>query len=60
MSTGASKSSPEIIDVTVSEPPVVTLEVLLSGGTAPIISLPSQYRFFTTSTKDPYFSAHPD
>ena len=53
-----SKLSTEVIDVNVVEPPVVTLEVLLSGGTAQIIALPSKYRFTTTSARDAYFAAH--
>ena len=55
-----SKLSTEVIDVNVFEPPVVTLEVLLSGGTAQIIALPSKYRFTTTSARDAYFAAHSD
>lgn len=51
---------PEVIDVNIVEPPVVTLEVLLSGGTAQIIALPSKYRFTTTSAREAYFAANPD
>ena len=47
------------IETEVLEPEVITIEVLLSGGTSQVIALPSKHRFTTTSARDAYFAALP-
>lgn len=50
----------EAIDIDVLSNELITVEVLLDGGSSQIIALPSKYRFGSEAARDAYFAANPD
>ena len=50
----------EVISVGVNSDNLITVEVLLDGGSSQIIALPSKYRFGSEAARDAYFAAYPN